>query len=367
MVALRRFLLLCMLLYMSLPLSSQTDVHGKIQLQTAFLHLNEPSAADVWISGSLSSLRIEHSNPIIKGTLECSSSLSASPFVPEGFSHVFSVDKAYFKTRIPFFNDSFMRLSIGKMPVSWGYGLVYNAGDILFSENPSMSPASSFADISSMRSFADWAFQLYIPAGTFASVETIFLPPLEPLYIEKHITRSALRVQFLPYARFLESAELGASLQSNILLKTTDAVKLYAGIDGTIFADYNLCSSIEFSPDENETISFNKDTWSISAAVFYSFWKIGLRTELLYHPAAESADIFCMLSFSIIEQLNVQAVYNYSHPDNTMISENDDDHFLSGGLIWTPVKGFSLSILGSANIKKPDNFTSVMLSGLYSF
>jgi hypothetical protein len=367
MVGLKRLLLLIVLFSGNFFLFCQTDVHGKVELSTGFLHLNTPLLTDTWVSGSLTTIRIQHSTPIVKASIECSSSLSAAPFSYEGFSHLFSVDKAYFKTRIPFFNSSFMQASIGKMPVSWGYGLVYNAGDILFAENPSASLLSSLTDIGSLRSFTDWAFLLYIPAGDFASVETIFMPPLEPLHIDEHITRSALRIQVLPYARFLESAELGANLQNNIRLNKIDAVKLYAGIDGTIFADYNLCSSIEFSQDEGKTISFSKNKWLISAAVFYSFWKIGLRTELLYHPLTESADVFCMLNFSILEPLNAQAAYNYSNTDISLINENNDTHFLSAGLNWTPVKGFSLSFLAAINIKEPDNFTSVMLSGSYSF
>lgn len=367
MVALKRSPAILLFFFSAVFVFSQTEIHGSIGLNSGFIHTEGLLQTDALFTGSSASLRTEHSNAAVKAVLEGSINLSASPYLPSSFDHKFSIDKAYFKTRIPFIHDSFMRLSIGKMPISWGYGLVYNAGDILFTKNPAASPADTTGgDLSSLRSYADWAFHMYIPLSDFAVTEAAFLPPLEQTYTEPDITRSALRLQLLPYARFLETAEFGASVENNISEISFNALKLYAGIDGTLFADYNLCSSIEFSPGETKSFSFNEEAWAISAALFYSIGKTGLRTEVLYHPLSQSTDVFAMVNVTILDCITPQAVYNFSYKGKT----NDDSytaHTISAGLRWIPVKSVNISLMGSINIKEPDNFTSVMLSGSYSF
>lgn len=367
MVVLRRSIVILYIFFSTLPFFPQTEIHGSIGLTTGFIHAQGLPQTDAIFAESSASLRVEHSTAAVKAVLEGSSLFSASPYSAASFDHEFSIYKAYFKTRIPYIHDSFMRLSIGKMPVSWGYGLVFNAGDILFTEKPSTSPGGNAGgELSSLRSYTDWAFHMYIPLSDFAVTEAVFLPPLEQHYTGPDITRSAMRLQFLPYARYLETAEIGASLQNNIREKSFNAFKLYAGIDGTLFIDYNLCSSIEFSPAENKDISFIKDKWSISAALFYTFSKTGFRTEVLYHPLSQSADVFSMFSFSVLNSLKAQAVYSFSYkliPD----SESSTSHTIGAGISWSPVKDVHISLSGSTNVKKPDNLTTVMLSGSYSF
>lgn len=367
MVVFRRYFSFICSLFFIVPIFSETEIHGSTGLSSGFMINNQTEQSSLFFSSSVSSARIESSTNSIKATLECSTSLSANSMTSANISHSFTVDKAYFKTRIPFINDSFMRLSIGKMPISWGYGMIYNAGDILFSQSPNSDLVSgSPNDISLLRSFSDWAFHLYLPLSGSIIAEAVFLPPLEPVFITEHITRSALQFQFLPYTGFLETAQLGASLQNNSREKSFNALKMYGGLDGTLFLDYNVCSSIEFAPLANEIFVFDKDSWSLSAALFYSLSKAGLRTELLYHPFSKSTDIFAMISFSILDSLSTQAVYNFSYK-NISGTESSAAHTVSTGLQWLPVKGISLSLTWNAAIRKPDNITGVVLSGSYSF
>ncbi len=371
MVVKRLSIVVLFILFPVLPFFSQTEIHGSVGFNTGFLHTEGQLQTDALFSGSAVSLRVEHSTAAVKAVIEGSSILSASPFLPSPFLHKFSIDKAYFKTRIPFIHDSFMRLSIGKMPISWGYGLIYNSGDILYSGNSQSAPLdSALSDLNKIRSFTDWAFHIYLPFSDLIIAEAAFLPQLEQNFVSENSTRSALRVQIFPYARFLECAEIGSSIQNDNTFKKIDNLKLYAGLDGTLFIDYNLCSSIEFSPSENIPLMFNKDAWSLSGSLYYSFSKFNIRTEALYHPMKNAADIFSMLSFSIFTNLSAQALYTFSYKEES-ITGNTISHLAGAGLQWNPVKGFTLSLTGSTNIKKTDTitdvYTSVMVSGIYNF
>ncbi len=368
MVGLRRTAAFLVSFLLMFPLLSETEVHGKIQLNTGYLHMNRFITPDIWFSSSLASLRVEQESSFMKAIVEFSSSLSVNPLSASLFSRSFQLDKAYSKIRIPFINNSFMRFSAGKMPLSWGYGMVYNSGDILFSNTAILSSSNIYtAGEDSMRTFSDWAFHLYVPFKDIAAAEAVFLPPLEFTYVNPQITRTAVRFLFMPYALFIENAEIGASLENNIAQQNISSVKFYGAIDGTLFLDYTLCSSIALSPDNTNSASFNKDFWSISGSLFYTLPKASVRAESLYYPYRELLSLFSMLTVSVSEPLSVQAYYIFSFTNKPLPEQDKDSHVVSAGITWKPAKEFSLALKFDADIKKPDNLTKVSLSGSYSF
>jgi hypothetical protein len=138
--------------------------------------------------------------------------------VSDGF--YFTLEKAYVKTRLPGFPDgSSSRLSFGKMPIAWGQGTFFNAGDILFGSMPNQTSLFS----SEYRTDTDWMGVFYLPLGDWSFVETAGLPPMR----SGETGRGGGRFVLTPGWTILNSIEAGYLYDTNVkaltLLNATTA------------------------------------------------------------------------------------------------------------------------------------------------
>ena len=77
------------------------------------------------------------------------------------------VHKAYFKARFPSF-----RLTAGKTRLSWGDGMLFNAGDVLYGSNST----SVFLTKAELRSTTNWLASVNYPLGFFSFAEAVVMP-----------------------------------------------------------------------------------------------------------------------------------------------------------------------------------------------
>lgn len=90
-----------------------------------------------------------------------------------GENTLFDVSRAYIKVRFPRF-----RSVLGKNRISWGEGVMFNAGDLI-------APSSGFSTDLTQSVFHDagvWMVEGYIPLGRFAFAEIVVLPPVPTLF-----------------------------------------------------------------------------------------------------------------------------------------------------------------------------------------
>jgi hypothetical protein len=133
--------------------------------------------ASVTLTGYGAVVREEGSvvvRPLLKGSLDLRSAggenvrgfLQLDSWVAEGFA--LSLPRAYVKVRLPWF-----RLTLGKTRVSWGDGLLFNAGDVVFG---SMSLLAGGLSESVLRDETTWLAAVYVPLGPFSFLEGVLLP-----------------------------------------------------------------------------------------------------------------------------------------------------------------------------------------------
>jgi hypothetical protein len=80
------------------------------------------------------------------------------------------VERAFIRARLPGF-----RLTAGKTRLSWGRGRLFNAGDILFDQEPGFA-----AGTSEYLTATDWLVAAYIPVDRLSFLEAVVLPPPLP-------------------------------------------------------------------------------------------------------------------------------------------------------------------------------------------
>ena len=80
------------------------------------------------------------------------------------------VQRAFIRARLPGF-----RLTAGKTRLSWGRGRFFNAGDILFGQEPGFAAGGG-----EYLTATDWLVAAYVPVGRLSFLEAVVLPPPLP-------------------------------------------------------------------------------------------------------------------------------------------------------------------------------------------
>ena len=97
----------------------------------------------------------------------------ASYKVDNYYPNSFSLDKAYFRFRVPSFNSKKITFTVGKAPISWGMGYYYRVGDVLLDDENTYQVAGSAVDRTIYLASAT------IPLGLGFSLEGAFGFPFE--------------------------------------------------------------------------------------------------------------------------------------------------------------------------------------------
>ena len=380
---------------------------GKCSFGTAYLHLDDLTAA---------SYSLPENTLVSNGLVQLLMTVSAGNAVRAYFGgsvsnyaltdisgndavllqQNVSLDKAYLKLRLPWFSGQRMRLSMGKMPLSWGYGTVFNAGDIVFGPEPeSFKNSGAFfsgvseSSLSDLRTSTDWMVNASVPlvAGAL-TVEPLAVLPLEsgtdaavseesslysllsgstsPLSGKTACPRAGGRIMFTPWLEQLETVEAG------YLTGLAGAEQqFYAAADGNLYADYNLCASFSLFRDD---LSFTGSSGAVkkytpaeqteeSAAVSFGLSKmytvtnsdtgqshtLSLRAESLVYPFTGNGKVFAFGSFSFTQVLSSSVTYLFTRtlPDSlagqaAFVQENI--HLLALNLGITPLSPLTFNI-----------------------
>lgn len=398
-------LFICIGLFSGTFLHSQT-VGGSTSLSTGWGHSNDNN---IWFSSGEAKFKVTaDESKTIKAYLEGGVSVVSYPeftlqdgtTILAGFTPSFNLSKAYIKARLPWFYKQYMRFNSGKQPVSWGYGLYYNAGDLVFGASPdatnswttyntNMTTATDItanagdlssltsSGLSNLRSNTDWMFVAQLPFGYNFFTEFVVLPPINTSNNTKY-GRFGTRFVFQPHSKILDAIEVGYLTQGNMKKQAT-----YIGLDGTLWADYTLCSSLVFdNTDNNSTItekgdgnsdkiSLNKDLWNLSFSLFRNFsirtdvkdHTLGVRIESLYYPIAETLDVFGFISYDITDKTSLGVTYMCNFDCET----ENINQYTGLSITWTPVKSFDITVQGFTKCDNPNELSAIICSASYMF
>lgn len=369
---------------------AQVRPGGKISFSSGYASLEENK---FWYSSAEALAKLDANvSSSVKAYLESTCSILSVPetdYTTAGFAGNVTLSKAYVKARLPWFNGFSARMNAGKQPVSWGYGLFYNAGDLIFGSDPvnqkqradtsfsftsvalksnddysalagtvgqsaalssGTTGALSSSSLSDLRIASDWAFCFVAPISKIVTIEAIALPPIDSA-LNGSSGRFGSRTQFKIDSVVIENME-GGFISSDKM----NTNELYLALDGTIFFDYNICSSVKFEDE------FVKDEWQISTSLCKNFTIRGdtqeqtltFRAESLIKPLKNDFGIFGFLSYSPTE--TTAFAFSYINSKN---SEDERVHYLGISSEWKMNTNFSFNLQGMANLVNPQKATLI--------
>ena len=254
--------------------------------------------------------------------------------------------KAYFKARFPS-----VRLTAGKTRLSWGDGMLFNAGDVLYGSNDTSVTLTQ----SELRSETGLLVSLNYPLGFFSFAEAVVLPSPD-MQIE-HMGGGA---------RFYTTVQETKVEAGYITIHESERLhKPYISLQGNIGPDWYLSSSLAI-PQSGDIGEETLDSWVITGGLFHIQYlendkNVSLRLEFLTRPAGNwklesQSDADCPLL------LYPEVVYtpssSLSWSLRTIISPLDLSFNATLGVNWSVLEGFSLLGFLSAPIGEKEDLFS---------
>ncbi len=404
------------------PLSAQAKAGASLNFSSGYVHtaneydlagtkINFPLEKDNWITSSDLHLKVDtQAKSIVKAYFDASLALSTIPesdITKAGVLATLTLNKAYLKARLPWFCDQEAKLTVGKMPLSWGFGLYYNAGDLIFGADPNNPPdrkdtslsftsveaksgtpyeafltkdrilelltgsgdssatSTSFSSssLSDFRTSTDWMASFYMPLGNHLALESIAIFPFDTA-LNTRYGRAGARVQI--FTNFTPIQQIQAGYLSPTDFSTQ---KAFLAFDGTLYLDYNLCSSITF--DKND--GFSKDDFNISFSLTKIFGiqtdtsnhSLQIKAESLWNPFADRLQLFAFASYDITDALSLSATYLFYGPSQSKISDNSQTAALA--LTYQPTTHLEFSLQAALDCKNPDKLAAILAGVTYRY
>jgi hypothetical protein len=340
----------------------------------------EPLAADVGVKlrllESASRLSEEEWALITLGTTRVSVSASSENVKAEvavdailGDGIVASLARASIGVRFPSF-----RLTVGKARLSWGEGVAFNAGDLLFG-GASAAGLDLTADV--LRDDAAWLASVYVPLGRFSFVEAVALPP--PVDV----------VDFLadPLAPLPDPSEiaLGGRVQGKLFGVKTEAAYLFRGdelahhaavsLQGNLVVDWHLSAGVSLPAIAPEARDL-ADGLRLSAGLFH-LQRLGdratlsVRLETLVAPGGSwkeeeppAAPVYGILLYP---ELVLTLDTSLSVTARALVSPVDGSALLVPGVSLSLHKGLTFLGMASVSVGDPTDSWSFDRAGGLAF
>ncbi len=320
------------------PLYGKNSITTKMELYNTVLR----TGSDSWTGSGLGKLSVsfkQKNNRNVRSELV----LNGTSDPATGDLSLF-ISKAYIKFKFPGF-----RAVIGKAPFSWGEGLVFNAGDILFGSDAVTTNLmqSEFQDSTT------WMTSLNVPLGPFSFAEGIYLPP--------NILSAGLDAS--KEGGRLVTKLAGIKLETGFLYDGTDTTqKVYVTLQGNLVINWHF-SAAAFFPKGDPFPNAVKNSFVITGGI-YSINRIGYagtlnwRLETMVKPWQEWKQHILASAgenYGIYVYPEIKYAFNSGMVLllRSMISPIDSSAVIIPGFSWNVFQGFTVITLISFGTGSP--------------
>ncbi len=235
-----------------------------------------------------------------------------------------------------------LRTTVGRTRLSWGDGVVYNAGDVINGARPAELDLTA----DELRDETLWLAALFFPLGRFAFFEPVaLLPVVDPTLEtddegapEAWRTGAGGRVQF---------QLLGIKTESGYLYRGEDEVHApYLSLQGNLFLDWYGGVSWEIQADRLDEFLGSFGLLYTGNNARMGGWTA--RTETLWSENEESLRLFPELTwapsqlFTLFVRSDLELIEN-----RTLLDAEAIKSLTSSGFTWSPETGLSISLYGT--------------------
>lgn len=241
---------------------------------------------------------------------------------PEGSATTFvDVPRAEIRWRMTAGEDYTIRYTVGRTRLSWGDGVLYNAGDVLNGAAPDRVDLTA----TTLREETLWMVAAYLPMGRFSFVEPVVLFPMAP------VPRPA--------------SEIGAGgrIQGQIAEMKSEAGYLYRGTTGDHRPYISLQGNLIVDWYAGASWSSAAEEGVISGGLLYNgtsdrFGSWSARTEALWERAGSEVALFPEVTWSPSRLFSVVL--------RLQTTTEAEEATATAGVRWTPSTGLTLSLYG---------------------
>ena len=297
----------------------------------------------------------------------------------------FSLDRAYLKARLSRTSKAgALRLTLGKAPLSWGKGFIFNAGDPVFGAVPHVTSLSD----GEYRTSTAWMAVGYLPFGAFSFAEAAYLPRVRGAnpsadtgsfpdsgairrgvagdYNGRH--RAGIRVVVSPRWRFFQSAEAGC------LASDSGETSCSLSFNGSLWLDWYGAVSVRLgaSPAATDGPEISCSFGLFRMTHLLPGHAIAFRLEalafpgqrrVLFYPSleAELADGISLLAQGLIASGDSLAeIATAASADDPAIAAlpwiDSGSALFSAGFSWTLLNDIALSGVAFWRVEKGDSY-----------
>lgn len=308
--------------------------------------------------------------------------LRSTLFEQEGVSGALvEVPRAEIRWRLGIGEEYDLRVTLGRTRLSWGDGVLYNAGDVINGARPEELDLT--ADV--LRDETQWLTAIYLPLGHFAFFEPVVLLPMYDPSISTIPEDESGDESEADSADAAWKTSAGGRIQFEILGVKTETGYLYRGdeelhtpyvsLEGNLYVDLYGGASLEITSDPNER---TEEDLLLSAGALHTGnnprlggWTV--RFEGLWSDRDRRLEVYPELTwapsrlFSLFTRTQLLLLDDERWADATALESTS-----SIGLTWTPTTGLSLSLYGTqvsggANGAPPEGLTLATIALGYVF
>ncbi len=349
---------------MQTPLFADISPSARIEAQTTLPSLSGDGIADFV---GIARISLDSSkNDAVKGKVAFA--------ITEGAASAITLEQAWLRTRFPWFTEnSSLRLTAGKAPVSWGRGFLFNAADPVFGAVPAIDAFGS----GEYRTATDWLAGAYVPFGDFSFAEILLIPG-NSVVTTTGTTKSAaggVRMFATPALGVLHSIEINYLAREPVQSSTTDSGSGIAGgiasgiasgsahtlslcADGSLYFDWYAAASVALPHNALSDLPPEADDAKplISAGLFKLFappliQSLSLRAEGLFAPESFERTGNSTIGVYGSIQAALSDLWSVAVQGNTMRTTRGGDTEETASAdskaaltaSFTPIKGFTVS------------------------
>lgn len=334
------------------PIFSEVDIDTTIQgIITGNIEGSDEATTSGTAIGSLSVQSTGNSNVKSELLLDFTSTRDISTL---------SITKAYIKFRYPLF-----RTTIGKNRITWGDGVAFNAGDVIFDDYGTTDDIDLTAD--ELKSLNRTMVQITYPLGRFTFLEGLYLPydffPVITTNTGGTSTYdySDLGIEKQSFGGRFVSKAAGIKLETGYIYNGYDEVhKPYVSFNGTLLFDYHLSASVNITNGEYFFDDWD-ETLKLTSGLFYLFElendkTLTTRLESQIKPLGDWDDdallLYPEIAFVPNEEISLFL--------RSIINPLDIDVESTLGLNWKTYQGFTIGGFLSINVIEDEDINSTI-------
>ncbi len=252
------------------------------------------------------------------------------------------VDRAFIRFRLPWF-----RMTLGAAPMSWGEGLLINAGDF---PNAAYDPTTDLLT-GDFRADPVWQAQLYVPLGPFSFIEAALLPALVDPFAATIPELSETRVGTRAY---IDADAVAVQLG---YLFEDPAHRVYASVQGALGADLYLVVAHQIDSATTDLFEDVRESLVFSGGGFYTVGlgrdvELALRLEAQITPADLRDDLATASTLAATADLALSPTLSFGL--QSLLAPTDPSALLAASVSWNLDQGLTLLTFAQANFGASD-------------